>query len=354
MLTQAEKDRYSRQTILPEIGIEGQLQLKAAKVLIIGAGGLGCPILQYLAAAGVGTIGIADNDKVEASNLQRQILYSGEDIGKYKAIVAKGKATNLNPFILVEAHVISVTEENVLALIEAYDIVVDGSDNFTTRYLLNDACVIMNKPLVFGSIFKFEGQVSVFNYQQGPTYRCLFPEQPSSNEMPNCADIGVVATLPGIVGVLQANEVMKIITGIGEVLSGRLLVINALTMQTQYFSFNAIENNKLITQLDSYKYDCKFITSSINFEQLEQLLNTEKIQLVDVRETEEHENFNIGGINIPLSQVTSDDRLSQIDHIIVFYCATGIRSKKAVELLAKSKAQNILSLQGGIRHLQTF
>jgi adenylyltransferase/sulfurtransferase len=352
MLTQAEKDRYSRQTILPDIGIEGQLQLKAAKVLIIGAGGLGCPVLQYLAAAGVGTIGIADNDKVEASNLQRQILYTGEDIGKYKAVVAKEKATTLNPFILVEAHVINVTEENVLALIEAYDIVVDGSDNFATRYLLNDACVMMNKPLVFGSIFKFEGQVSVFNYQQGPTYRCLFSDQPNSDEMPNCAVIGVVATLPGIIGSLQANEVIKMIIGMGEVLSGRLLVINALTMQTECFGFNAIAKNKQIANLSTYTYDCEPIASSINFEELQQLSLTQKIQLIDVREPKEHAVFNIGGINIPLSQVATDKRLLGIDYTIVFYCASGIRSKKAVELLAGSHIKNTLSLHGGIRHIQ--
>lgn len=354
MLTQAEKDRYSRHTILPEIGIEGQLQLKAAKVLIIGAGGLGCPVLQYLTAAGVGTIGIADYDKVEASNLQRQILYTREDIGKYKAVVAKEKAINLNPFILVEAHVINVTEENVLALIEAYDIVVDGSDNFATRYLLNDACVIMNKPLVFGSILKFEGQVSVFNYQQGPTYRCLFSDPPNSDEMPNCTVIGVVATLPGIIGSLQANEVIKMIIGTGEVLSGRLLVINALTMQTECFAFNSIEKNKQITKLSTYTYDCEPMASSINFEELQQLLLSQKIQLVDVREPEEHAIFNIGGMNIPLSKVSIDKRLFDTNNTTVFYCSSGIRSQKAVELLASCNVKNTLSLQGGIRNLQTF
>ena len=353
MLTQAEKNRYSRQTILPEIGIDGQLKLKAARVLIIGAGGLGCPVLQYLAAAGVGTIGIADYDKVEASNLQRQVLYTNADIGKYKAAVAKEKATTLNPFVIVETHITHVTKENVLPLIAPYDIVVDGSDNFATRYLLNDACIIMHKALVFGSIFKFEGQVSVFNYQDGPTYRCLFPEQPAPDEMPNCAVIGVVATLPGIVGTLQANEVIKMIIGIGEVLSGRLLVINALTMQTQCFGFNAIEENTKIDHLGTYIYDCEPAASSINLEELKQLLQTGKIQLVDVREPEEHIVFNIGGINIPLSQVATDNRLLKSDHTtIVFYCASGVRSKKAVELFSDSNVKKILSLQGGIKHLQ--
>lgn len=354
MLSQAEKERYSRQTILPEIGIEGQLKLKAAKVLIIGAGGLGCPVLQYLAAAGVGFIGIADHDRVEASNLQRQILYTPHDIGKYKAIVAKEKASALNPFIRIEAYVTNVISDNVLSLLGPYDIIVDGSDNFATRYLLNDACVILNKPLVFGSIFKFEGQVSVFNYKDGPTYRCIFPEQPAPDEMPNCAVIGVVASLPGIVGTLQSNEVIKMITGVGETLSGRLLVINALTMQTQYFGFRRTDKNKLITHLGTYTYDCEPGGSSVSFEKLQELLQREQVQLIDVREPEEHAAFNIGGMNIPLSQVTSHNALFHSGNTIVLYCASGIRSKKAAELLAANNVKNVLSLQDGIRHLQVL
>lgn len=352
MLSQAEKDRYSRQTVLPEIGIEGQLKLKAAKVLIIGAGGLGCPVLQYLAAAGVGYIGIADHDKVEASNLQRQILYTPDDIGKHKATVAKGKAGALNPFIQIEAYVINVTSANALSLIEPYDIVVDGSDNFATRYLLNDACVILNKPLVFGSIFKFEGQVSVFNYKEGPTYRCIFPEQPSPDETPNCAVIGVVASLPGIVGTLQANEVIKMITGVGETLSGRLLVLNALTMQTQCFGFGRTDKNKSITHLSTYAYDCEPNVSSVSLEKLQELLQSGEVQLIDVREPEEHAAFNIGGINIPLSQIPLHNALFHSNNTIVLYCASGIRSAKAVELLAANNIKNVLSLQDGIRHLQ--
>lgn len=351
MLTQAEKDRYSRQTILPEIGMEGQLKLKAAKVLIIGAGGLGCPVLQYLAASGVGYTGVADHDKVEVSNLQRQILYTQDDIGKYKAEVAKEKAAAVNPFVFIEAHVINVTTENVLSLIEPYDIVVDCSDNFATRYLLNDACVMLHKPLVFGSIFKFEGQVSVFNYRDGPTYRCIFPEMPAPDEIPNCAVIGVVATLPGIIGTLQANEVIKMITGIGEVLSGRLLVCDALHMQMQSFVFNTLEENKTITRLGTYVYGCEPNVTCINLEELQELLKTEKIQLVDVREPDEHAAFNIGGVNIPLSRVAADKSLFGFDHTSVFYCASGIRSKKAVEILADLGIKNILSLQDGIRHL---
>ncbi len=354
MLTPAEKDRYSRQTILPEIGMGGQLKLKDAKVFIIGAGGLGCPVLQYLAAAGVGTIGIADYDKVEASNLQRQILYTDKDIGRDKVAVAKEKAVAINPFTLIEPHVTKVTRENVLSLIEGYDIIVDGSDNFATRYLLNDACVMLNKPMVFGSIFKFEGQVSVFNYQNGPTYRCIFPEMPSPDEMPNCAVIGVVATLPGIVGTLQANEVIKMITGIGEVLSGRLLVLDALTMQIQSFAFNSLEKNKTMTQLGIDDEVCEKVNATMNMEELQALLPSGKIQLVDVREPAEHAIFNIGGINIPISQITTDNNLLHFDRTIVFYCASGIRSNKAVKLLIDQGIKNIWNLQDGINHLQAF
>ena len=354
MLSQAEIVRYSRQTILPEIGMEGQLKLKTARVLVIGVGGLGCPVLQYLAAAGVGTIGIVDYDKVEESNLQRQILYTSGDVGKYKAEIAKEKATSLNPFINIHAYVMRVTKENILQLIEPYDIIVDGSDNFSTRYLVNDACVIMHKPFVFGSIFKFEGQVSVFNYKNGPTYRCIFPELPDADTTPNCAAIGVVASLPGIVGTYQANETIKMITGTGEVLSGRLLIIDALHMHMQSFCFSVIEENKAITHLGDYEYDCCSDVSTIQLEELQQLLTTEKIQLVDVREPEEHAVFNIGGMNIPLEQLATNEELLTINQTIILYCASGVRSKKGVGILAGRGLNNVLSLHDGIKHLQTF
>src|ERR1035437_2494874 len=235
-MTTEEKRRYARHIILPEIGLEGQQKLKQAKVLVVGAGGLGCPVLQYLTAAGVGTLGIIDFDTVDESNLQRQVLYSTEDIGKHKAAIAKEKLEKQNPDINLVSHVAHLTSANALEIISQYDIVVDGSDNFATRYLVNDACVILNKVLVFGSIFKFEGQVSVFNYKGGPTYRCLYPEAPAEGDVPNCAEIGVLGVLPGIVGTLQANEVIKIITGIGDILSGKLLTLDALTMQFNTFT----------------------------------------------------------------------------------------------------------------------
>src|ERR1700751_3643008 len=204
-MTNEELKRYARHIILSEIGLDGQQKLKQARVLVIGAGGLGCPVLQYLTAAGVGTIGIVDFDKVDDSNLQRQVLYSTEDVGEAKAQIAKEKLGRQNPYINLIAHVTQITSANALEIISLYDIVVDGSDNFATRYLVNDACVILNKPMVSGAIYKFEGQVSVFNYNNGPTYRCIFPEPPGEDESPNCADIGVIASLPGIIGTIQAN-----------------------------------------------------------------------------------------------------------------------------------------------------
>ncbi|GAC1442535.1 MAG: hypothetical protein NVSMB63_10930 [Sediminibacterium sp.] len=239
-----------------------------------------------------------------------------------------------------------------MSLIQEYDIVVDGTDNFTTRYLLNDACVLLNKPLVFGSIFKFEGQVSVFNYQDGPTYRCIFPEPPQADEAPNCAAIGVVASLPGIIGTLQANEVIKIITGAGEVLSGRLLVIDALGMHTQSFRFNAVAANKTISKLDDYAYDCETEHAVISYDELQQLLQKEYIQLIDVREPEEHTAFNIGGQNIPLGTLVSCYDQLNATGTLVLYCASGTRSNQGVDLLKQKGFEKVMSLQHGIRHLQ--
>jgi sulfur-carrier protein adenylyltransferase/sulfurtransferase len=249
MLTNQEKARYQRQIMLPEVGEEGQLKLRNAGVLMIGCGGLGCPVLQYLTALGVGRIGIADSDTVSESNLQRQILYSMDDIGKPKVDIAKEKLLKQNPLVTVHAFPARVDAGNALKIIRDYDIIVDGSDNFATRYLLNDACVILDKPLVFGSIYMYEGQISVFNYKDGPTYRCLYPEPPIPADMPSAAVIGVLGILPGVIGVLQATEVVKIITGIGEVLSGKLLTYNALEMCFSTFCFKALPKNKQIKSL---------------------------------------------------------------------------------------------------------
>lgn len=348
MLSEKEQLRYQRQLILPEIGVAGQLKLQAAKVLVIGAGGLGCPVLQYIAAAGVGNVGIADGDVVEESNLQRQILYTSADLNKPKAVVAKTRIEQLNPFIKVETHTVYIDKENALEIIKPYDVVVDGSDNFATRYLVNDACVMLNKPLVFGSIYKFEGHVSVFNYNDGPTYRCLFPEPPGPDEVPNCAAIGVVASLPGIIGTVQANEVIKIITQQGEVLSGKLWVLDVATMQTQMLQFNKKPSNKTITSLPQQSVVCSSTGEAISYAKMKALLESVPVQLVDVRETEEHQTQNIGGVNIPLS--TFKDNYHRLDPqaTTVVYCAAGVRSRTAMELLLGNGFREVYSLKKGL------
>jgi molybdopterin/thiamine biosynthesis adenylyltransferase len=228
MLNEQENKRYSRHLLLSDIGVSGQEKLKSGKVLVVGAGGLGCPVLQYLTAAGVGNIGVIDFDAVDLSNLQRQILYSTNDVGTNKALAAKNRLESLNPLIEITAYPYQLTNKNALELFAKYDLIVDGSDNFSTRYLVNDACILTGKTLVYGAIYKFEGQVTVFNYQDGPSYRCLFPEAPQQGSVPNCSEVGVLGVIPGIIGVYQANEALKIILGIGTVLSGKLLVIDAL------------------------------------------------------------------------------------------------------------------------------
>ena len=347
-MTTEEKRRYARHIILPEIGLEGQQKLKQAKVLVVGAGGLGCPVLQYLTAAGVGTLGIIDFDTVDESNLQRQVLYSTEDIGKHKAAIAKEKLEKQNPYINLVSHVAHLTSANALEIISQYDIVVDGSDNFATRYLVNDACVILNKVLVFGSIFKFEGQVSVFNYKGGATYRCLYPEPPVEGDVPNCAEIGVLGVLPGIVGTLQATEVIKIITGIGEVLSGKLLTLDALTMQFNTFTITVNTKNKKIDKLIDYDSFCGTV-KEISVEELKQKIKSkEDFQLIDVREPKEYQLKNIGGILIPLNELEKNlDKISREKEIVV-YCASGVRSKKAMTILNKNDFNNVFNLKNGL------
>ena len=252
-LTAEEKYRYSRHLLLEEVGLQGQEKLKKAKVLVVGAGGLGCPILLYLAAVGVGTIGVIDFDTIDASNLQRQTLFSTNDLGRSKAKVAKEKLNSNNPFIEVISYNEQLTNENALDLFSKFDIIVDGTDNFYTRYLVNDACLIANKPLVYGAIHKFEGHVSVFNYQEGPTYRCLFPNPPKAGSIPSCSEVGVIGVLPGIIGTQQANEVIKIILGTGKVLSGRLLIYNALQS-----SFMEIKINKTVVTIFNKEEFLKF------------------------------------------------------------------------------------------------
>ncbi|MFD0963699.1 molybdopterin-synthase adenylyltransferase MoeB [Pseudofulvibacter geojedonensis] len=348
-LSPEENNQYNRHLILDEIGESGQLKLKQARVLVIGAGGLGCPILQYLTAAGVGSIGVIDHDIIDQSNLQRQILYSHDDIGKFKAEVAANKLSGLNPFVEFEIYLQKVTSEIAIELFSRYDIIVDGSDNFPTRYLVNDAAVLTNKPVVFGSIFKFEGQVSVFNYQNGPTYRCLYPNPPKPNEVPNCSEIGVLGVLPGIIGSLQANEVLKMICGIGEVLSGKLLTYDALSMQQLVLGF---EKNEaiVITQLDSdYDFFCGLPKSNLEITLKELEVSSEDYNLLDVREDYEHAQYNIGGQHIPLGQL--HDRFTEIsqEKDLVVYCKAGVRSKMAIDILKdKGFTKLLVNLKGGV------
>lgn len=348
-LSKEEQQQYNRHLILNEIGETGQLKLKQAKVLVIGAGGLGCPILQYLAAAGVGTIGIIDRDTIDQSNLQRQILYSHHDIGQFKAEVAANKLSGLNPFIEFEIYLQKLTSEIALELFSKYDIIVDGTDNFPTRYLVNDAAVLTHKPVVFGSIFKFEGQVSVFNYQNGPTYRCLYPNPPKPDAVPNCSEIGVLGVLPGIIGAMQANEVLKIICGIGTVLSGKLLTYNALSMQQFLFSFKK-NNDIIISALDAdYEFFCGLPKSNVEITLDDLKTNPENYNLLDVREDYERAQHHIGGQHIPLGELaTRFTEISQEKDLIV-YCKAGVRSKMAIELLKENGfTKQLLNLKGGV------
>ncbi|MFI1743379.1 molybdopterin-synthase adenylyltransferase MoeB [Thalassobellus sediminis] len=344
--------RYNRHIILSEIGQEGQNKLSNAKVLVIGAGGLGCPVLQYLTAAGIGKIGIIDFDVVDISNLQRQVLFGTSALGKNKAVAAKERLTDLNDSITIIAYAEKLTHQNAVNLFNQYDIIVDGTDNFETRYLVNDACIITNKPLVFGAIYKFEGQVSVFNYQNGPSYRCLFPNPPEKGNVPNCSEIGVLGVLPGIIGTMQANEILKIILGIGNVLSGKLLCYNALTLHNSTLKIKRNENiiQSVLKNKDNFhnkqtESQCEIDIISIS---IKDVLFGENIQFIDVRETHEQPKIeNLEVTIIPLSVL--ENNLNKIDSAKkkILFCQSGIRSKRAVKLLQALHIQNCFSINEG-------
>ena len=357
MLSSEELKRYSRHTILKEFGVKGQEKLKAGKVLVVGAGGLGCPALQYLNAAGVGTIGIVDYDIVDVSNLQRQILFNNEDIGMPKAVIAAKKLKVQNPNTKVIVFNIKLESKNALEIISEFDVVIDGSDNFPTRYLVNDACVILNKPFVFGSIYKLEAQVSVFNYNNGPTYRCLYPTPPNPKEAPKCSEIGVLGVVPGTIGCLQANETIKILTGVGTPLSGKLLVLNMLCMETTLLELTLNNDNCQITELADYDNFCQTNSDKGNREIMQitvQELKTkldqkEDIQIIDVREKHEFQICNIEGDLIPLGEIP--DSLNKIskEKMVVIHCHHGIRSANAILHIRESAGHtNLYNLKGGI------
>ncbi|MCB0397859.1 MAG: molybdopterin-synthase adenylyltransferase MoeB [Flavobacteriales bacterium] len=361
-----ELARYDRHIIIPEFNIEGQKKLKAAKVLVIGSGGLGSPLLQYLAAAGVGTIGIVDYDVVDDSNLQRQVLFDVKDVGRPKVEAARDRILGINPHITVHTYNTQFHSSNALDIIrdKDYDIVADGTDNFPTRYLVNDACVIAGKVNVYGSIFRFDGQVAVFNYTDkdgviGPNYRDLFPTPPPPGLVPSCAEGGVLGVLPGIIGSLQANEVIKVITGLGDVLSGKLYLFDALSFESRTLKVRKNEQLK-ITELIDYEQFCGLKPDAETEKKMKEISvqelkawkdNNEEFQLIDVREAHEYEIVNLNGELMPLSQLPNMDLGEKVsrDKKVVVHCKMGGRSAKAIELIeAKYGHDNLYNLVGGI------
>lgn len=371
-LSKEELGHYSRHLSIPEFGMEGQKKLKAARVLAVGTGGLGAPMLQYLAAAGVGTLGIVDFDVVETSNLHRQVLFGTSDVGRPKVEVTKERLNEINPHINIVTHETRLTSENALEIIKEYDLVADGTDNFPTRYLINDASFMLDIPNVHGSIFQFEGQLSVFNYvdkdgSRGPNYRDLFPEPPPPGLVPSCAEAGVLGVLPGIIGCLQASEVIKLITGIGEPMAGRLFLFDALSFKTRTVKIRKREDNPLtgtnptITELIDYQAFCGIPSNGdeaieneeipeVSVEEYKQWLDRgEDVQLIDVREPHEAEIAEIGGELIPLKTVLDNaDKISR-DKKVVVHCRSGKRSADAIkELKARYGFDNLYNLKGGI------
>ncbi|GIV16083.1 MAG: molybdenum cofactor biosynthesis protein MoeB [Armatimonadota bacterium] len=357
--------RYSRHLILPDVAMEGQLKLKAAKVLCVGAGGLGAPLALYLAAAGVGTIGLVDFDTVDLTNLQRQVLYTTADVGRPKLEVAKERLQAINPHIEIRTHETRLTRDNALDILSDYDIVVDGTDNFATRYLVNDACVLLGKPNVYGSIFRFEGQASVFFAKEGPCYRCLYPEPPPPGLVPSCAEGGVLGVLPGIVGTIQAMETIKLILGKGEPLIGRLLLFNALKMQFREMKLRKNPNcpvcgeRPIIRELIDYEEFCGVrggeeapaeIVEEITPSELKRRLESgEDIFLLDVREPVEWQICHLdGAVLIPMNTVPA--RMHELDSAkeMVVYCRSGKRSAQVVAFLKAAGFRKVKNLQGGI------
>ncbi len=349
--------RYARQMILPEIGTVGQKQLLSAKVLCVGAGGLGCPALLYLAGAGVGHLGIVDHDTVDESNLQRQPLYTMADIGRSKTEAARERLLAFNPQIEVTTHAVRLATANAREIVAAYDIVIDGSDNFSTRFLLNDACVLLKKPLVHGSVLRFEGQVSVFDAEHGPCYRCLFPEMPAPGMGPSCAEAGVVGVVPGLIGMIQACEVIKLILGRPDVLRGRLLLVDALSM-----SFRELQLSKddrcpccrrdapPITLKDYTIGGCTMDNMEISPKDLQKLMQDgTPLTLIDVREPNEHATCRIRGARlIPLNELAAHINELDKDRLIVLHCHHGGRSMRALQFLQSRGFTRLKNLTGGI------
>ena len=362
-LSNDEIARYSRHLIMPEVALDGQKKLKAARVLTIGAGGLGSPLALYLAASGVGTMGIVDFDVVDESNLQRQIIHGTSDLGRPKLESARDRIEDINPNVNVETFGESLSSENALEIFENFDVIVDGTDNFPTRYLVNDASVLTGKPNVYGSIFRFEGQASVFYAEEGPCYRCLYPEPPPPGLVPSCAEGGVLGILPGAIGTIQATETVKLILGIGEPLIGRLLLYDALGMSFREMKLRKDPNcpvcgeNPTVTELIDYQEFCGIPQQAgqagevpeITVQELKgRLENGNRVSVLDVREPHEYEVANIGARLIPLNELP--ERLVELDRDepLAVHCKTGGRSARAVKLLRDAGFQNVYNVKGGI------
>lgn len=367
-LDKDEYERYSRHLILPEVGLEGQKRLKAASVLCIGTGGLGAPLLLYLAAAGIGRIGIVDFDIVDSSNLQRQVIHGTSWVGKPKIESAKARILEINPGCQVDLYETRLSAENALGIIEPYDIVVDGTDNFPTRYLVNDACVLANKPNVYGSIFRFEGQATVFNYEGSPNYRDLYPEPPPPGLVPSCAEGGVLGILPGIIGVIQATETVKIILGTGQTLSGRLLLYNALNMSFRELKLRPNPVRPVIEELIDYEMFCgipqakaaeaqqQASMQEITVQELKQILDSsaDDYVLLDVRNPNEAEIATImGAVMVPLPDIENGDGVAKVKellngHKLIVHCKGGVRSAKAIGILKEQAGIDGINVKGGI------
>ena len=357
-----EIEQYQRHLSLPDFGPEAQGKLKGAAVLVVGAGGLGCPALQYLAAAGVGKIGIVDDDRVDASNLQRQVLYTHDDIGQPKAEVAARRLTKLNPYVEIVPLVARLTRENAKGVLDGYEIVIDGTDSFNSRYLINDACVLFDKILIYGAIHQFEGQVSVFNLGDGPTYRCLFPEPPPAGSVPNCAEIGVVGVLPGIIGCMQALETIKVISGTGDSLSGKLLLYDALSNTTRTLGLSPDPKSREISELPEEASFCKAnvaqpdsaITEIEPVELVRMMKKNPDLLLLDVREDWERELSRIDpSSHCPVGHFSQPAGPSlptefQPGREVAVYCKAGVRSMMACQSLEAMGYQKLYNLNGGM------
>ncbi|MDB9535635.1 molybdopterin-synthase adenylyltransferase MoeB [Dolichospermum planctonicum CS-1226] len=366
-LTKDDYERYSRHLILPEVGLEGQKRLKAASVLCIGTGGLGSPLLLYLAAAGIGRIGIVDFDVVDTSNLQRQVIHGTSWVGKPKIESAKNRIHEINPHCQVDLYETRLSSENALDIIRPYDIVVDGTDNFPTRYLVNDACVLLDKPNVYGSIFRFEGQATVFNYEGGPNYRDLYPEPPPPGMVPSCAEGGVLGILPGMIGIIQATETVKIILGNGTTLSGRLVLYNALDMKFRELKLRPNPIRPVINKLIDYEQFCgipqakaeeakqQMEIQEMTVKELKALLDSgaKDFVLLDVRNPNEYEIAKIpGSVLVPLPEIENGDGVAKVrellnGHRLIAHCKMGGRSAKALAIL-KEAGMTGTNVKGGI------